>query len=152
MNVQMVEGKLRKIEQFLRELEDADRPKGFEAFSRNIVFKRFVERNIELAAEQMVDICRHIVSALDLREPKSYAECFEMLGEAEVVPKEHVSVFQKMARFRNFLIHGYDGVDDAVTFGVYTRNLDDFRLFVAVIRRYFSREAPEETPPSKKGV
>lgn len=152
MNVQMVEGKLRKIEQFLRELEDADRPKGFEAFSRNIVFKRFVERNIELSVEQMVDICRHIVSVLDLREPKSYAECFETLGEAGVVPKEHVSVFQQMARFRNFLIHGYDGVDDAVTFGVYTRNLDDFRLFVATIRRYFSRKASEEAPPSKKGV
>jgi uncharacterized protein YutE (UPF0331/DUF86 family) len=138
MNVQMVEGKLRKIEQFLREMENADRPGGFEAFSRNIVFKRFVERNIELSVEQMVDICRHIVSALDLREPKSYAECFEMLGEARIVPEEYVSVFQRMARFRNFLIHGYDGVDDAVTFGVYTRNLNDFRLFIEAIRAYIS--------------
>lgn len=73
-----------------------------------------------------------------------------MLGEAEVVPKEHVSVFQKMARFRNFLIHGYDGVDDAVTFGVYAKNLDDFRLFIEAIREYNLREASGAMLPPKK--
>ena len=60
--------KLKRIEQFLRELETADVPATFDEFSSNTVVKRFVERNIELSIEQMIDICRHLVSGLDLQE------------------------------------------------------------------------------------
>lgn len=141
MDRKMVEGKLRRMEKFLRELEHAERPENYAAFSKNVVFKRFVERNIELSIEQMIDTCRHIVSALDLRQPESYADCFGILAEANVIPTERTEVFQQMARFRNLLIHGYDGVDDAITFGVYTKHLDDFRAFIGAVREYMAGRA-----------
>ena len=43
----LVEKKLRRIEKFLREIVSADTPQDFDAFAANIIFKRFVERNIE---------------------------------------------------------------------------------------------------------
>ncbi len=128
--------KLKRIEQFLREIESARAPATFEEFSANTVFKRFIERNVELSIEQMIDICRHLVSGLDLKEPETYAACFEVLGAGGIIPEDSVETFQAMTRYRNLLIHGYDGVDDAVTFGIFKKRLGDFRYFVGLIRQY----------------
>ena len=135
----MVERKLKRIEEFLRELEQA-RIGTFEDFAGNVMLKRFAERNIELAIEQMMDICRHLVSALDLKEPDSYAECFAIISLAGIVPAEHTATFQAMTRYRNMLIHIYDGVDDTVTYGILNKRLGDFRLFVRLIRTYIGEK------------
>jgi uncharacterized protein YutE (UPF0331/DUF86 family) len=76
----LIEKKLRKIEEFLKELKIVN-IENYEEFKRNIVAKRFIERNLELAIEQMIDICKHLVSGLDLKEPETFAECFEILGK-----------------------------------------------------------------------
>ncbi|MDM8516037.1 DUF86 domain-containing protein [Desulfobacterales bacterium HSG16] len=139
IDTHLIERKLRKIETFLMEIETADAPPGFDSFSDNIVFKRFVERNIELSIEQMIDICKHLVSGLGLREPETYAECFEIIGKAGVVARQDANIFKAMARYRNLLIHGYDGVDDKITYKIYSKNLKDFKLFVNSIRGYIQR-------------
>lgn len=136
IDAKLVDKKLMRMETFLRELETAKGPSHYEAFKTDIVFKRFVERNIELAIEQMIDVCRHLVSGLDLDEPESYAACFETLARADVVPADTVDTFKSMARHGNLLIHGYDGVDDAITFGIFKKRLSDFRLFARSIRGY----------------
>jgi len=66
----LIEKKLRKVEEFLKELK-AVSVGSVEEFKKDIVVKRFIERNIELAIEQMVDICKHFISGLDLREPET---------------------------------------------------------------------------------
>jgi len=86
----------------------------------------------------MIDICRHLVSGLDLEEPETYAACFEILGNAGIIPKEAVETFKTMSRYRNLLIHGYDGVDDTITFGIFKKRLEDFRTFIALIRQYLA--------------
>ncbi len=87
----------------------------------------------------MIDICKHLVSGLDLKEPETFAECFEILGKEGVIPTETVSMFQSMVRFRNLLIHVYNGIDDSITYGIYTRHLGDFRDFIKIIRDYLNK-------------
>lgn len=135
---QLTEKKLRKIEEFIRELKYAE-VSNFSAFRKDIVMKRFIERNLELAIEQMVDICKHFVSGLNLREPETYAECFQILAESKVIPKKNVRTFQAMVRFRNVLIHGYDGIDDAITYEIFKSRLKDFRTFVSDLRNYLKK-------------
>lgn len=135
----LVGRKLKSIEVYLAEIEGE--PLGdFETFRADTVRKRFVERNLELAVEKMIDVCRHLVSALDLREPETYAECFAILGASGVIAPEAVETFQKMARFRNLLIHGYDTVEDRITYDVARDRLPDFRLFVRLMRDYLARQ------------
>jgi uncharacterized protein YutE (UPF0331/DUF86 family) len=131
----LVEKKIRKMETYLRELK-AVSIKSLEAFIENTVVKRFVERNIELAIEQMIDICKHMVSGLDLSEPETYAECFDILRKNKIIPGKTLPTFQAMARFRNRLIHVYDDVDDTITFEVYKKHLKDFDLFARLIRSF----------------
>lgn len=134
---QLVEKKLRKIEEFIKEIKGV-KITSYEEFSRDIVIKRFVERNLELAIEQMVDICRHLVSGLELKEPETYAECFEILAKGRVIQQEAVGMFQSMVRFRNILIHIYDNADDSVTYGIYARRIGDFGVFIEQIRSYLN--------------
>ena len=70
----LVEKKLRRIEEFLREIVSAEAPPNFDAFAANIIFKRFVERNIELV-EQMIDVRKHFIASLNLQEPETYSDC-----------------------------------------------------------------------------
>ncbi len=138
----LLERKLKRIEQFLREMETAEGPAAFDEFSGNTVFKRFIERNIELSIEQMIDICRHLVSGLDLQEPETYAACFEILGDADIIPKTSVETFKSMTRYRNLIIHGYDGVEDTITFGIFKKRLGDFRTYIGFIRQYLRSNSP----------
>lgn len=131
----LIEKKLRRIEEFLRELRNVQ-INSYENFKDNIVVKRFVERNIELAIEQMIDICRHLVSGLDLQEPESYAECFDILAKEDIVSLENLDTFKKMARFRNILIHAYEGVDDSITYSIFKDRLNDFYSFINEIRAF----------------
>ena len=134
----LIERKIRKIEEFLKELE-AEPLTSLNEFKSNVVKKRFIERNIELAIEQMVDICKHLVSGLDLKEPETYAECFESLAGSNIIRVESVAKFQAMVRFRNMLIHICDGIDDSITYGIYTKHLDDFILFTGQIREFLKK-------------
>lgn len=136
----LVERKLGKIETYLRELQSVQ-VTSLEEFKRNVVTRRFIERQLELCVEQMIDVCKHLVAELDLPEPESYAGCFDILAGAGVVTEQHLAVFKSMARFRNLLIHGYDNVDDAVTYGVFTVRLGDFTTFIATIRSYLARDS-----------
>jgi len=131
----LVEKKLRRIEEFLRELKDVE-ISSIEEFKENVITRRFIERNIELAIEQMIDICKHFVSGLDLSEPETYSECFDMLVKEGVVLKQSLDTFKSMVRFRNILIHGYEDVDDSITYGIYKQRLDDFKIFIKEIRNY----------------
>lgn len=135
----LIERKLSKIETYLRELQSVQ-VKNLEAFKRDVVTKRFIERQLELCVEQMIDICKHLVAGLDLPQPETYAGCFDILAGAGVVPEQHLAVFKSMARFRNLLIHGYDDVDDAVTYGIFTSRLGDFTTFAVAIRGYLLRD------------
>jgi uncharacterized protein YutE (UPF0331/DUF86 family) len=135
----LVERKLVRIETYLRELQSVP-VNNLEEFKRNVVTKRFVERQLELCVEQMIDVCKHLVAGLDLPDPETYAACFDILAVAGVVPEQHLAVFKSMARFRNLLIHGYDNVDDAVTYGIFSVRLGDFTTFIAAIRGYLARE------------
>ncbi len=59
-----------------------------------------------------------------------------MLSKEGVFPEENVATFHKMVRYRNMLIHAYNGVDDSVTYGIYKKNLGDFETYINLIRKY----------------
>jgi uncharacterized protein YutE (UPF0331/DUF86 family) len=65
--------------------------------------------------------------------PEEYAECFAILAEAAIIPQELSESLQKMARFRNLLVHMYWKVDYGTLYEVLQNNLKDFRLFSEAI-------------------
>nr|WP_161485986.1 HepT-like ribonuclease domain-containing protein [Desulfotomaculum copahuensis] len=45
--------------------------------------------------------------------------------------------FKKVAQFRNVIVHDYTCLEPEILLGVLQKNLDDLRLFVAMIRDKF---------------
>lgn len=134
----IVEKKLARIQEYLRELRQTSF-ENLKDYQNDVVRKRFVERNIELCIEAMVDICRHLISSLDLQEPETYADCFRILARGSVIPEDKQDIFAAMARFRNRLIHLYHDVDDTITYDIYRNRLSDFDDFAEVISAYLNR-------------
>ncbi len=124
----LIRSKLKKIEEFAEELKSR-RKVSFEDFQKNIVLKRFVERNLELAIQQMIDIYKHLVSRLNLREPVSYADCFEILAEEGYLSEENLEKYKNMARFRNLLIHIYEKVTDKIVYEIFQKKFRRLWVF-----------------------
>ena len=59
----------------------------------------------------MIDIANHVIAREGLGVPRAYSETMEILVRAAVLPEEHEPAFLAMVRFRNRVVHLYDGVD-----------------------------------------
>ncbi|MEW6327271.1 MAG: DUF86 domain-containing protein [Thermodesulfobacteriota bacterium] len=55
------------------------------------------------------------------------------LIEEGILPAEEGPVYEKMAAFRNLLVHHYEKIDDAAVFGIFKKHLNDFHRFIGHI-------------------
>ena len=77
---------------------------------------------------------RYHVSARRLRKtPEDYAGCFAVLGEAGILAPDLMERLQRMARFRNLLVHVYWTVDHEQVHALIRQDLGDLRAFAAAI-------------------
>jgi uncharacterized protein YutE (UPF0331/DUF86 family) len=88
-----------------------------------------------IAIEAALALCYH-VSAKRLRKvPEEYAGCFELLTTAGVIPSDLGERLQRMARFRNLLVHVYWKVDYSKIYDMIHGDLPDLRSFAQAIVR-----------------
>jgi uncharacterized protein YutE (UPF0331/DUF86 family) len=86
-----------------------------------------------LAIEAALALCYH-VSARRLRSvPEDYAGCFAGLAKAGIIQADLSERLQRMARFRNLLVHVYWTVDYGRVFDVLEHDLPDLREFSEAI-------------------
>src|SRR3989337_143790 len=74
--------------------------------------QRIVERTLQMMIETCADVANHIVSDKGMRPPTSYADTFAVLLENAVIAPELFSVMEKMAKFRNIVVHQYEPVGE----------------------------------------
>lgn len=90
-----------------------------------------------LATEACVDICNHIAVYEHAGVPGSYADCFLILAEKEILTPEFANRMANMARFRNLLVHLYWKVDDERVYEILKNETGDFEEFVKLISRRY---------------
>ena len=91
--------------------------------------QRIVERTLQMMIELCADIAGHIIADRRLRTPETYADSFRVLGENSLLNPEQASVMEKMAKFRNIVVHQYDAVDAEIVILILQKHLDDFDRF-----------------------
>ena len=96
------------------------------------------ERYLHVAIEACLDIANHIVAAENLRSPQDYADIFKALTEANILPVEFLPVAQRMARFRNRLVHLYWDIDAETIYEILQTNLEEFERFKGYILTFLS--------------
>lgn len=86
-----------------------------------------------VAIEAALQICFHVSAQQLHRAPETYAECFVLLGEAEIISDNLSHDLQRMARFRNMLVHVYWDVDHNLVYDLLQEHLEDLLAFVHAI-------------------
>jgi uncharacterized protein YutE (UPF0331/DUF86 family) len=119
----------------LKEATDITR----EVYEGNKRARRFVERTLQITIEACIDIAQHIISDEGFREPTSYRDTFVVLAEEGILKFEDLPTFEKMASFRNLIVHYYERIDDGIVYSVFKHRLSDFELFVDRIVEYLHR-------------
>ncbi len=87
---------------------------------------RIIERTLQMMVETCVDIASHIIADKGYRVPKSYSDTFKVLHEEKIVSSKLFNSLEKMAKFRNIVIHHYDKVDAKIVVGILKKDLQDF--------------------------
>jgi uncharacterized protein YutE (UPF0331/DUF86 family) len=101
--------------------------------------QRIVERTLQMMIEACVDIANHIVSDKGMRPPTSYADIFAVLREHAVIDAGLSDVMERMTKFRNVVVHQYDGVDAEIVIGILKSHLGDFSRFRDAVLAYLKK-------------
>jgi uncharacterized protein YutE (UPF0331/DUF86 family) len=97
-----------------------------------------VERTLQMMIETCLDISGHIISDANFSVPQTYVDMFRVLAANHVLDESRLDGFEKMARFRNIVVHDYEKIDPEIVVGILRRHLSDFVLFKESILQYLT--------------
>jgi len=120
--------KLSELEEYLGQIREYTNIT-IEQYSSDWKIQRIIERTLQMMIETCVDVAGHIISDREYRIPKSYADTFRVLHEENILEKELFETMDKMAKFRNIVVHNYDKVDTSIVVIILTKHLDDFLTY-----------------------
>ncbi len=129
---QLLAKKLAFIETCVSQLRTLARP---DRIAEDLREERFVEHTLQLAIQAALDVASHIVSDDGLGEPETARDVFRLLGKAGLLPGDLTARLEKMAGFRNVVVHLYQEVDIGIVRDVVENHLGDLLEFTAAVRR-----------------
>lgn len=106
------------------------------AYKKNWKTQRVVERTLQIMIELCIDIANHLISDKGMRLPTGYADTFMVLMENRVITKNLFRKMEKMAKFRNIIVHQYEKIDPAIVVSILRKNLNDFEKYKQAITKF----------------
>jgi uncharacterized protein YutE (UPF0331/DUF86 family) len=108
-------------------------------FDADPYLRDIAERNLEVAAQCVLDISHRLISLAGGQRPRDYFEAILHLGELAVLPPDFAAHLAPLAGFRNILVHEYLEVDWQEVY----RNLQqisDLSKFAELVREWLRRK------------
>jgi len=124
--------KLAELEEYLGQVNEyasftVDR------YSKDWKAQRVVERTLQMMIETCADVAGHIISDKGYRVPTTYGDTFRVLYENGILNKGLFETMEKMAKFRNIIVHHYDKVGMEIIVGILRKDLYDFSAYKEAI-------------------
>ncbi len=134
----LVERKISQLDNYLSQIKEFS-VISFKEYESDWKIQRIVERTLHLLIETCFDIANQIISDEGFRIPETYADTFVVLFENNVIDENLSKNMQKMAKFRNILVHHYEKIDPAIIISILGKNLEDFEEFKKSILIYLNK-------------
>jgi uncharacterized protein YutE (UPF0331/DUF86 family) len=131
--------KLSELEEYYRQIKEYDKIT-VEQYSDDWKTQRIIERTLQMMIEICVDIASHIIADKGYRVPKSYSDTFKVLHEENIVSSKLFNSLNKMAKFRNIIVHHYDNVDTEIVVGILKKDLKDLTSYKDAIISFLKSE------------
>ena len=127
--------KLSNLDEYLKQINEYANISSKD-YAADWKIQRIVERTLQMMIETCLDVSGHIISDEKLRVPETYADMFRILVENDILKGSQLEAFEKMAKFRNIVVHDYEKIDAGIVIGILQKNLKDFERFKAAIIEY----------------
>ena len=97
-----------------------------------------IERNLEIAAQCVIDICHRLIVLENARKPEDYYEAITIMGELGILPINVAQHLAPIAGFRNVLIHEYVGIDWDLVYQ-HLQTVNELAIFSGYIQKWLAR-------------
>jgi uncharacterized protein YutE (UPF0331/DUF86 family) len=104
--------------------------------------KRAVERSLQILVEIVIDVCQRILSLESLAPAATGRDALDRVIQMGILDRH--DAYSKMVQFRNFLVHRYERVDNAILVDMVNRRLVDFEHFRNEILTYIRRKIHDD--------
>ena len=138
VDIQTVMERLEALKTYLAEL-DSYAQYSLDELKSDFVKYRAAERSLQLAAQTVVDIAAHIITADYNTRVQDYRQAIESLGQEGVLPPTFAERLAPIASFRNILVHEYLAVDSAKVYDILVHGRVDLQEFGQRIVEYLQR-------------
>ncbi len=131
--------KFAQMDTYLKQLRDFSGV-SLNQYKKDWKIQRIVERTLHILIEVCIDIANHIISDRGMRLPTGYADTFTVLMENKVMSRKLGESLEKMAKFRNIIVHQYETIDPTIVVSILHRNLRDFEKYKRAIIKFLSSQ------------
>ena len=130
--------RLEALDAYIAELDHYARY-SLDELTSDFVKYRATQHSLLLAAQAVVDIAAHIITADHHARVQDYRQAIESLGKVGVLSPEFAEHLAPLAGFRNILVHDYLVVDPQKVYDLLLRGRADLREFGRQISQYLQR-------------
>ena len=127
--------KLSTLDEYLKQINEYANI-SLKDYSADWKIQRIVERTMQMMIETCLDVSGHIISDKKFRVPETYADMFRILVQNDILKESQLEAFEKIAKFRNIIVHDYEKIDAEIVLGILQKNLNDFEGFIEAIIDY----------------
>lgn len=123
-------GRINEHLTIIRSIKDDCRLK----FASDPLYRGALLHYLYLLSDSCIVLAELVIKQRGLRIPQSYAEAFDILGEANILEPSFAYDFAGIAGFRNFLAHDYEKFDQEMICGHIMVSLDNVDAYLHQIR------------------
>lgn len=131
--------KLAELDQYFSQLKEYENTT-VDQYSDDWKIQRIIERTLQMMIETCVDIAGHIIADKGFRIPKSYADTFKVMLEEKILDRKLSAVMEKIANFRNIVVHHYDKVDAEIVTAFLKNDLADFVSYKKALIQFIEKD------------
>lgn len=107
-----------------------------DAYKSDWKTQRIVERTLQMLIELCIDIANHMISDKEMRVPTNYSDSFKVLMENKMIGKSLFPKMEKMAKFRNLIVHQYEKIDPAIVVSILRKDIEDFEKYKNAVLKF----------------
>ena len=130
--------KLAELDQYYSQLKEYENTTANQ-YSDDWKIQRIIERTLQMMIETCADIAGHIIADKGFRIPKSYADTFKVMLEEKILDKKLSAIMEKIAKFRNIVVHHYDKVDAEIVAAILKNDLAGFVRYKEAIIQFIKK-------------
>ncbi len=102
-----------------------------EALAAEMNVAAVVERHLQVAVQSAVDVASWVIADRGWREPRNYADTFNVLSDEGFLERPLACRLAEMAAYRNVLVYGYTAVSHEITARFASEGLADLAELAA---------------------